>query len=378
MNNQTTKCALAYHGLSINQDGTLDPCCQYWHHNNSKKIQFTEFSKYQDILLQSMYDDFDAGRKHIGCEKCYLDEVAGKSSLRIESNKKFPEYNNEIYDVELRLGNLCNLKCIMCSPVASSSISAERYQNVEKFKMIGLYSQPNPENYWESEEFDSFIQKTLSKVKHINITGGEPFMIPEVVNILDYLLLNKDTVQISFNTNLTVLTEKILARLQKFKNLEIMISLEGIKEMNEYLRYPSCWDTINSNIEILKQKVPMAVLSINHTLQHASAYSLPALAKFCADKKLTLHLTTIQGWPYMTLDSVPEKDLITFQEWTDQTDSIAFHNRVFLKTFIKQAQFNLDNYLKFRAYIKLLDEIRKTSYDQIFNPSLPIALQKFY
>jgi hypothetical protein len=369
--NKQVGCALAYHGVCVNQDGSLDPCCQYTNPFLFERIPFNQFDKFDRTVRQSMRDDFEAGKPHAGCQKCYQEEAAGWTTLRNFANMWYPNpAGDQLYHVELRLGNYCNLKCIMCSPGSSSSISSERQQYADKFASVGIYPYvPDMPHYWETHEFADFSDKFLSHIKRINITGGEPFMIPEVVTMLDRLMPIKDTVALSFNTNMTVLKDKLIQRLEKFKNLEICISLEGIGPMNDYLRYPSDWNVIVWNINKVKTQIPLAHITVNHTFQHGSAYSLPSLADFCKTNHISLHMTLVQGDAYLGLESVPPKDLERLAHWVQHTTDLNTEQNQFVTNIIQSTRFDLDLYLKFRDYVMVLDDIRKTSWDYVFRPS---------
>jgi sulfatase maturation enzyme AslB (radical SAM superfamily) len=224
-------------------------------------------------------------------------------------------------------------------------------------------------HYWATEEFADFSQEFLSQIQRINITGGEPFMIPEVVSMLDRLVQVKDTIVLSFNTNMTLLSDQLLERLKQFCNLEICVSLEGIGAHNDYLRYPSNWSKIESNIQKLKQQVPQAHVSVNHTFQHASAYSLPNLAQYCQQNSISLHMTLVQGDAYLGLESVPPRDLARLIKWAQRTDWLTQEQRQFVINTAQSTHFDLELYLKLQDYVAVLDSIRKTSWGQTFRPS---------
>jgi sulfatase maturation enzyme AslB (radical SAM superfamily) len=369
--NKKVGCSLAWHGVCVNQDGTLDPCCQYTNPFLYKRLPFDQFEEFDRTVRQRMRDDFAEGKAHDGCQKCYQEESAGWTTLRNFANQWYPDTDTtQIQHVELRLGNYCNLKCFMCSPGSSSSIAVERQQHAEKFATAGIYPYvPDMPHYWATEEFADFSQAFLSQIQRINITGGEPFMIPEVVAMLDRLVQVKDTIVLSFNTNMTLLSDRLLERLKQFRNLEICVSLEGVGAHNDYLRYPSQWYKIESNIQKLKQQVPQAHVSVNHTFQHASVYSLPDLAAFCKHNQISLHMTLVQGDAYLGLESVPPRDLARLIKWADDTDQLNQEQRQFVMNIAQSTHFDLELYLKLRDYVTVLDSIRKTSWDQTFTPS---------
>jgi sulfatase maturation enzyme AslB (radical SAM superfamily) len=324
-----------------------------------------------------MHNDAENGIKHSGCQKCFKEEQHGWKSLRQWQNDWYPRnwqiknqvgQDNPIYDLELRLGNFCNLKCIMCGPDQSSSIAAERYTHRDRFIKIDAHmGQGNMPYYWKEEEFKQFAQTVLTtNARRVNITGGEPFIIPEVVKFLDMLTPRADNLVLSFNTNLTEVSNKLLTALQKFKKIHISISLEGTGAMNDYVRHPSRWADIESNVQLLKQQLPQARLEINHVLQHTSAYTLPDLADFAKQQEMHFQITTISGYPHLTLDSVPVHHLEQFKIWAEQSLHIDNKQKSLIVGMIDSAQFDSELYHKFKEYIDLLDNIRGTDYFSVF------------
>lgn len=368
-------CIAAYNSISINADGTIEPCCQYTRDPRAKRLKFTEFAEYQNTIQRHMHQDAEAGVQHLGCQKCWNEEAAGWKTLRNSFNNwylpiasKSVSKENPFYDIELRLGNFCNLKCIMCGSYASSSIALERLQNSEKFNALGMSTKiVQHDHYWETPEFLNFSTVLFNDARRVNITGGEPFIIPEVINIIDRLLPKKDTVKLSFNTNLTKLSDKLVSRLEQFKHLIINVSLEGVEEMNDYLRYPSKWNELLENFEKVKSKLPKAYISVNHTFQHSSIYALPRLAEFCTVNKINLFLTSVQGDAMLTINSVPTEDVDVFKNWAETTPHLFDTGpRQYILGYIDTHRYDQLQHKRYYDYVSALDEIRGTDYYATF------------
>jgi radical SAM protein with 4Fe4S-binding SPASM domain len=370
----SVNCVATYNSISVNHDGSIEPCCQYHRDTRTAPIKFTEFNKYQNTVQRHMHQDAEAGVQHPGCKKCWSEESAGWQSLRQSFNKwYFPDASstvnpdNPIYDVELRLGNFCNLKCIMCYPGASSSIAVERSQNFTKFQAIGIdVRNVHNEHFWETPEFWEFSEKLFKDARRVNITGGEPFIIPEVLRIINCLLPKKDTVKLSFNTNLTKVSDKLIDHLRPFNNLIIHVSLEGVGAMNDYLRFPSKWHDILENFIKIKKQLPKAHVAINHTFQHSSIYALPKLMEFCATQEIGLLLTSVQGDRRLTIDSVPKEDIDKFKIWLVNTKHLPEIKQKILN-FIDNCTYDPELHKKYIEYVSVLDEIRGTNYYKVFD-----------
>jgi sulfatase maturation enzyme AslB (radical SAM superfamily) len=92
-------------------------------------------------------------------------------------------------------------------------------------------------------------------LRHIYITGGEPFVQP-VHDVFIQKLVDrgfaKDIV-IEYDTNLTVLNPKILTMLKEFKDIIIRVSLDGVGEQYNLIRFPAKFDRVVANMGLLEQ-----------------------------------------------------------------------------------------------------------------------------
>ena len=383
------------HGLGITWQGILTPCCQWYPEGNQDlEYRWDQYQGYNDNVRTAILKDFDQGIRHIGCTKCFREEDLGYTSLRQRANELHPEthatpsVDNPIYNFEIRLGNHCNLRCIMCGTYASSAWHQERGQNPEAFDRINMIRQhPQPDKWWENPEYIEFLTEKLKDAVSIDISGGEPFPLPSTWKILDILIASNNTgVRLQFNTNLTRVPPVLVDKLKLFTNVWISVSLEGVGAMNDYLRYPSRWEEISANMILLQEALPGVVKNINHTLQHASVYSLPALVDYAKSREIDLRITTVSGTPCLTMESAPPEDLKRLVDWIETVDWLRRPESIRLGQIYpynlwgeelyniitglgKTTVFDQKLYEDYRQYVKLLDSMRGTDYDAVFKPS---------
>jgi MoaA/NifB/PqqE/SkfB family radical SAM enzyme len=162
-----TFCAIPFVSLMVNPDATVKPCCMMKKgsntlHNEDGSVATikNDFKKlWNSDKLKKIRIDMVSGNKVSGCEVCYLQEDSGRKSNRQQSNEEWAfklgtdhlyklmdraiikngELDYSIAYLDLRLGNLCNLKCRMCSPWNSSQIAKEHLdlQNRDKeYKLV--------------------------------------------------------------------------------------------------------------------------------------------------------------------------------------------------------------------------------------------------
>jgi organic radical activating enzyme len=383
--NDPLRCALTYHGLKVGLDGDIAPCCQYLSSDNVgeyKPVKFTEFDRYQREVQQRIHDDAEAGIRHDRCKVCWREEDLGLKSLRQQSNESYGDQsantvdkNNKILHVQYLISNVCNLKCIMCSPWCSSLITAERLANQTKFEKLGMMISQRHVEYCETEEFYHFSEDILKNVNTFRMTGGEPFINPSTVRILEDVK-NKHLVHLSFNTNFSSLPDPLIAVLKKFKTVFLNVSLEGVGDKNYYIRYPSKWQNILDNFIKLKSNLPSTEIQLHHTIQHTSVYALPELVEFAKSNNFPIHFNTNQGDDWLNLDSVPPRDFNLFVHWAKTAD-LDDYTKTFIKNVTRNVKFNYRHHVQFRNYIATLDEIRGLNYDEIFKPKGPKRISKF-
>ena len=271
-----TFCTLGWNHQFLGPNGNVKPCCRFVSGtipktNNIKDKSITEVftSEWQQELRTAML----TGKRHPGCMKCWQEEDSGKRlSIRQNYNRDIDLLKDLHYDLdvdnpkitwlELSFNNRCNIRCRMCGPYFSTNW----YQDWELVKEyipwqpadIPKYIKEHP----EPRTIDTAkLDPILPNIRHLKMTGGEPFIMPEYKQIL-YKLIELDQakhVYLNYSTNLTVMPKKELIELwSHFKHVEIATSLDGVGPIIEYIRHPTKFTKV---IEVVKQ-----LMLLSHTL----------------------------------------------------------------------------------------------------------------
>lgn len=217
-----------------------------------------------------------AGEKIRDCERCYRQEEQGAESLRsTEGMDEFiidtlPDgtYQKSATTMQIQLGNICNLKCKMCSQMYSHMHGMETKEIGEQDPewLHWVKEQGANVNNWTNElgikqEWYRSKETKLKMFGHIsrNITqlvviGGEPTLIPEFYELFEYCdqqgtLKDKN---VTIVTNLTNTNTKLTKWLPKLKKWQIWASVDGVGERTEYIRYPSKWNAILNSLEFYR------------------------------------------------------------------------------------------------------------------------------
>ena len=217
-----------------------------------------------------------AGEEIPECTKCVEQESRGYASIRSVNDKEI-NFSKTDKDgristmpnlMELHYGNVCNLKCRMCSQNYSNQIGKELLEigDQDAEFLDWVIKQSGNVNNWtnnlsveyrwfENEKNKNKLNAFVSKnIKGLTVIGGEPTIIPEFYELFDYCDAQNTLGEKSFTivTNLTNTNPRMIERLPKLKNWTIWASMDGIGERTEYIRYPSNFNKIKENLNVYK------------------------------------------------------------------------------------------------------------------------------
>ena len=92
----------------------------------------------------------------------------------------------------------------------------------------------------------------LRKLRRVCFTGGEPLIIKEYYDYLDFLIESElsSNLEIELFTNCSVYNPLFVNRLNKFKYVELVMSIDGVGKTAEYIRHGMPWSTIERNVKL--------------------------------------------------------------------------------------------------------------------------------
>lgn len=281
-------CPQPWVGLDINAQGKIQPCCKY-----EESISDDLNDYFNSPLLLELKQQFLNNEKPIGCKRCWDDERAGLASKRQLDIKYLLNYNVQDLDsikiLSLPFGNTCNLACRTCSSYSSSKWSVEERELVNYFPDIKIHQH---KKFYKDKNFIETVKSVSEEVLHITFPGGEPFItgVDEHLNYLSYLIDAKKSSNISLTyiTNCTTFPAKEFWEMwEKFKKVEIQLSIDGIEDKFEYIRWPANWDHVYNNIKkYISVQGNNFSLSISHTISIFNIFYINEFVIWCLKNKL--------------------------------------------------------------------------------------------
>jgi glutamate-1-semialdehyde 2,1-aminomutase len=149
--------------------------------------------------------------------------------------------------------------------------------------------------------------KRLNKVK---ITGGEPLLSPHTDEVLEYLIDSGAAANLilDLTTNCTKVNDELLAKLAKFHQLEIGISMDGAQLDQEYIRFPSKWQEVSDNVRRFKT-LKNAYFQVQPTVQLYNMLTISDLLKWCDELDITFYPQFLFHPPQLSIDLAPVEAL---------------------------------------------------------------------
>lgn len=320
-----TFCTLPWINLSTDVNGSLRPCCKFAQPSVLNEFQLPNMKEdsldvlWNDQRFQNLRQAFLDGKKPTECMSCWNEEAAGLPSFRTQFaiDKKIDTSTIEFLPyastgpkaMDLKLNNVCNLKCRICGPQASSMFLKEEQDRLNIKIEDGSYWLSNKILGTANEEV---INKWAQELIHLEMTGGEPMASPENIKVLE-LLVNSGRakhINLLLNTNGTLYNKKFLDLLTQFKEVTLCLSIDDIGPRLEYERFPTEWNIIQENIKKfveLKNNNSNIFLTLCPTVSVFNVYYLPEYLEWSKSMELFTYYNILHYAPYNSIKNLPSK-----------------------------------------------------------------------
>jgi organic radical activating enzyme len=262
-------CVLPWVSLEASPIGTVRPCCladdELLDDAGQKFSLLTaDFAGIQNSQgMIRLRQEFLDGKQPQTCRKCWNEERAGRTSKRMHTLDRMKhmgisdEWTTEakpLMFLDLKLGNICNLKCRICGSWSSSQFAAEDIAQLPPAEKKSSYAyQMLKAGAWpqENNQFWSEIDSVLDDIRYIEFTGGEPFLIDQHFDMLQGIVDRgiAHQVEIHYNTNGTQWPKRGPDIWRHFKTVEIAVSIDDVGTRFEYQRSNADWISVVNNIE---------------------------------------------------------------------------------------------------------------------------------
>jgi organic radical activating enzyme len=217
-----------------------------------------------------------AGKVPASCTKCFAEESKGVVSKRMWETSTWMERETDITDLlnetkedgsvreeikylDLRLGHTCNIKCVMCSPHDSSKwvkdwkVLEPQLEDPEVKRQMQWDKSAFNNKWHENEIFWDQLYKQIPYLQEVYFAGGEPLMIAEHKKFIQEIVRSGHNrhIRLRYNTNGILVDEELIDLWKNFELVKVGVSMDAAGPRNNYIRYPTDWDTVERNLHML-------------------------------------------------------------------------------------------------------------------------------
>jgi organic radical activating enzyme len=381
--NSETFCILPWIHIATYTDGTALLCCvsnpNTGENLNDKTIDQVKNSEYFKKARKALLNN----EQFKGCNVCWKEEAVGVRSHRMNENTLWDailgknlideivkntnedgSIDNDLYTLDFRLGNTCNLACVMCRPADSSKWLPESKLLAKDLETDAKWGWKHKSeidiskfNWYKRNEFLEDFYNHCGNIKLMIFAGGEPLLIKQHKDIIKELVkrdLAKD-IRVNYHTNATIYDEELMELWKHFKRVELFLSIDGPSQITEYVRYPSKFNIIEKNLRLYDDNASDNMFfKILYTVQVLNIFYLPEFADWLLDqgyKKIIrknyetlFHTGVLWGPNYLSTKILPNK---TKEEITKK-----------IKDYVrkKQGVINVNNFIEMVNIMNSADE----------------------
>jgi radical SAM protein with 4Fe4S-binding SPASM domain len=317
-------------------DGSVYVCCenkQYAIGNiNTETIHDIWFGEKRKFIDTKINRDYNL---EYGCSSCKLKIKNRDYGLALAQTFDIHTNNHSVYPARLdfEIHNTCNLECVMCGGIYSSSIQSNR----NKLPSIPMVYK---------DTFADQLTEFIPHVKYINLIGGEPTLIKIYYDIMEKVIELNPSCIIHLQTNASTLNNKFKNILER-GNFQIGISIDSLtkvsaEKIRKNLEFEKFMDNINYYLNIYHEN--KIKITINTCPMPQNWQEIIPIIKFCNQHKLPVFFCIVNAPYYSTFIST----------------SIAFIDKVHnsltkeLNNLPQNNYFEKNNYNKLKDFISML------------------------
>jgi MoaA/NifB/PqqE/SkfB family radical SAM enzyme len=289
----------------------------------------------------------------------------------------------KIVNLGLRLGNVCNQKCIMCSPEYSNQWYDD-WVNLYGYDKTVLFSEKTKKQYfiekdshgrnridfpkwWDTDIWWERFDSIAPSLRHIYFSGGEPLVSSALDKILSKLIENgySKNIILRFDTNLSVINSKIIDKFSNFKRIDFCVSLDEIDKRYELIRFPGKYSTLIENIKTVKSK-NMSINYLSSCVGISSIYSMIRITELSETLSIPVTFRFLEAPSWLDLRNLPKsakQEIIdTYNSLNHSEHSSRHYDSIkrFLEKYIEYENLNAIN--QFVINMDKLDVSRNTNW----------------
>lgn len=221
--------------------------------------------------------DFLLDRWPEQCKRCQMEYESGKNSRNMWETVRASQWFTKqdaidltwndgtlgkpvIRDLDMRIGNFCNLRCAMCFP-GESSLWYKEYEDIfgkQSFTVDSTeYTLDKPGNFdwFDNEDYVNNLLDNCQYLNKIKFGGGEPIIIKRHRQFLQGLIDRgyAKNIELEYSINVTAVPPYLIDMWKNFRRIKLCCSVDAYGEANTAIRWPAKWKKVEDTLRFIDQ-----------------------------------------------------------------------------------------------------------------------------
>lgn len=276
-------CPIPWSHIAVKSNGALRICSHSQSGGNKNTLlqKDGKFLRIEDLdsdvlnsdTLKEVRTQFLNNEWPEQCRRCRLECESGKRS-RNQWEATMYDFTKEdaqaitqpdgtitesrVFSMDLRLGNKCNLQCVMCYPGESNQWYKiqEEITGSKQFMIDHVMYDADGHKHFEWCDEKNYYDLLLNHAEHlqkIKFGGGEPWLVKNHMYFIEQLIEKgyAKNIELEYSINMTVVPQRTLDTIEQFKFVKLCCSVDGYGEVNEAIRHPTKWSVVEKNLDLL-------------------------------------------------------------------------------------------------------------------------------
>jgi MoaA/NifB/PqqE/SkfB family radical SAM enzyme len=205
-------------------------------------------------------------------------------------------------------------------------------------------------------------------IEFYELYGAEPMLIDplwEVIKVSSQSTNGRNTV-VNINTNGTILRDDTEDIFKKFFKVVLNLSVDGINDQFEYLRYPAKWDKFLSNLDAYQHLAAVwrnISISVSCTVSALNIYYTDEIWKFFHDRDIHVGFNILHRPDHLNMRILPDA---VKQQISDKLRSTGTPAQNLIDMLNSPIQNSEKHLLDFWVFTEGYDDLRGESYAETF------------
>jgi sulfatase maturation enzyme AslB (radical SAM superfamily) len=232
---------------------------------------------------------------------------------------------------------VCNLACRSCGGWDSNTFAREGEYYAEHYQTTGIiggevrqhnrFMQLLPARHMDFMQY----RDIAGNLEKIDFYGGEPFLNITQLDLLEYLAdqgLSKN-ITLFYSTNCTNHpTARLKRAWSKFRRVEISMSIDGVGDEFEYLRWPGKWSEaqqVIEHIQRLDSELECEVYTMaGLTVSTLNVANVDATHAWLVKNIGNVYVNMVESPEYLSLHTIPEYVKIQLRQQVKHPEALGY------------------------------------------------------